>query len=407
MAVFSKLNHLSKVSAIAFFSFMPLLILACGKPFTPIALANRQPLPLAFQTKILERMAQSSLLNQETLRITQSTRTTWSDCLHPNAEQLLEPSCKAVQRSGWKVEVQGQTEVWTYYVTDSGIPILDAPASLNPKVKTALGRSGLNSLKDLHTIAAEPYAIADTSHCPTVALCKVRPTPGWKVAVSHSPRLFYLDYQGKPMPVGDFRGLLPRNLKGLPTAAATAAIRDVQDRHGVLPANFRVESIQPLSWELCGGGPGPTQPERGTCPVGLSIPGWRLQAMGAGMHWIYYWPKGMETDAGANTLPDGLQSLPKTVSDRVLQTVARGDRLPRDQYYIRRASAIFLDRCLNRKTTALHCRQGIQSGWSISIMGGKPLDPAHPSMESIATYTTSLDGSDVTLVDRRIWAAVP
>ncbi|MGB8700254.1 MAG: hypothetical protein WCD18_12630, partial [Thermosynechococcaceae cyanobacterium] len=303
--------------------------------------------------------------------------------------------------------VQGNAESWIYYVTDKGLALLDAPASLNPKIKAALVKSLSIAPQDLNILAAEPYAIADTSQCPVAALCKFRPIPGWKVLVSNAQRLFYLDYQGNPLPMGDFRGFLPRNLAGLPPSFAAAAIRDVRDRHGLLPANFKVESVSPVTWSHCGSGTGPTPPEMGACPIG-NVSGWRLQVQGAGLRWVYYWSKENVAQKEAIAIPDGAQSLPTQVADAVRRDVARRDQLPLDQYQLHRVTtALFLNRCLNRDVEALHCRQGIQSGWQLSVLGGKPVAPSPSFGFPISTYVSSLDGRELHLIYRGSWSPPP
>ncbi|MGB8698378.1 MAG: hypothetical protein WCD18_03090, partial [Thermosynechococcaceae cyanobacterium] len=79
------------------------LLLACVKPSADKQVtAHATALPPTVQTELLDRMAQTSFISRDQLRIGQLTRATWKDCLHPSADQLLEPSCQAVDRTGWR-----------------------------------------------------------------------------------------------------------------------------------------------------------------------------------------------------------------------------------------------------------------------------------------------------------------
>lgn len=378
-----------------------LLVLSAAQAKTK---PQAQPLPEAFKVEVLDRMAQSSLLARERLAITRADRTTWKDCPHPSADRLLSASCLAIDRRGWRVEATGGGETWVYYVTHKGLVMLDAPASLNPNVQAALAQVTGVAPQDLKIQAAEPYAIADTSRCVNAALCKVSPIPGWKILLSNSTYIHHLNYQGKAMPLGDFRDLFPANLSGLPQSLIAAALRDIQNRHGTLSRSPHIESVQPLTWSLCGGGP--TPPDVGMCPM-VQIQGWQMQARAGGLNWVYYWSHLEASNPETATIPDGTQSFPRRVDLAVRRDLARRDRLTMNDYRVHRAIAGFFDRCLNRDSDALHCRQGIQSGWTVTVFGGPIADSTLGGVSMTTSYASSLEGQDLYFLNRGRWSPPP
>lgn len=121
-------------------------------------------------------------------------------------------------------------------------------------------------------------------------------------------------------------------LGNLPLPLANAVMQDAQKRfrvstlHCDYPAiteadiQLQLDSVQPVTWNLCHGGVGPTKPAMGTCPD-VSLSGWRMivlgELRGESWQWVYYIPQDAQPGIW-NPEPDGLQSFPAPLSQMVL-----------------------------------------------------------------------------------------
>ncbi len=358
----------------------------------------------------------------DTFKITQIEPATWQDCLTGPTRPTPLSTCQPLSKTGHKVRVNGQGENWTYYVTPDAQLTLDGPASMSPKIyQTLIKTLGYDPNTQLKILAAQP--LSQLQSCNTSSPsnpCNATPTPYWQLLVEQHPRPIAIDLQGRIMtpPPGSLKSFLPKNLAGLSPAFAEAVLQDVRDRHlGILPPNLRVESLKRSTWAMCnsGGvpvsGPGPSRPIVGACSVGVSS-GWQMITRSGPVQWVNYvqpWsPTARVSPLNHPLAPDGLQSLPKATADAVIQAVAQQEKQPRSNYKIHWADSRFFDACLNPApqfnpvNSALFCRQGLQSGWQVQVMGqGKTGNPR------LYHYHASLTGSDVRLISAHAWMPPP
>lgn len=388
-----------------------------------IATAQRRPhqaLPPALQTALLQTMAQTMGRHPAQLRITQTEPATWQDCLSPT-QTWPSATCQPIDRTGWRVRVSGLGETWVYYVTREGTIRLDGPASLSSKVRATL----INTLKfdpaAVTITAAQP--IQFWSDCQPHPLCLPGQTPAWKILVAGVQQPQVVSFSGQQLIAPSLGRFLPPNLARMPKAYGEAVLRDVRDRQdGLLAPNLKVERIRAITWNECrGGDPAPSQPIRGICPD-VSQSGWQLIVTSGPVRWVYYLlkpPVGtLPLPAIGPVAPDGLQSVPQSVANAAIQAAAQRDGLPTTAYRIHWADARFFDGCLNLPATspslnqpnganpALFCRQRIQSGWQISVAGGKPVQTPWRGMP-LSTYHTNLTGTETRLIAQTTWLAPP
>jgi hypothetical protein len=358
----------------------------------------------------------------DTFKITQIEPATWQDCLTgPNRPNPLS-TCQPLSKTGHKVRVNGQGETWTYYVTPDAQLTLDGPASMSPKIYQTLTKTlGYDPNTQLKILAAQPLSQLQSCHTSSPSNpCNVTPTPYWQLLIEQHPRPIAIDFQGRIMPPqpGSLKSFLPKNLAGLSPAFAEAVLQEVRDRHlGTLPPNLRVERIKRTTWTMCnsGGvpvsGPGPSRPIVGACAVGVSS-GWQMITRSGPVQWVHYvqpWPLTARVSPLSNPLaPDGPQSLPKATADAVIQAVAQQEKQPRSNYKIHWADARFFDACLNPApqfnpvNSALFCRQGLQSGWQVEVMG--QTKTGNPRLYS---YHASLTAHDVRFISAHDWLPPP
>lgn len=392
----------------------------------PIASAQRHPnqpsqtIPTKLQTTLRQTMAQTMGGNLAQFRITQTQTATWQDCLSP---QQMWPSatCQPIERNGWRVRVSGLGETWVYYITRAGSIHLDGPASLNPKVRATLTSTLKFDPAAVTITAAQP--IQFWPDCQPRPLCLPNRTPAWKILVAGVQHPQIVSFSGQQLTAPSLSRFLPPNLAGMPKAYGEAVLQDVRDRHdGLLAPNLKVDQIRAITWHECrGGNPAPSQPIRGICPD-ISQSGWQLLVTSGPVRWVYYLLKPPISTPLSSTIvpvaPDGPQSLPQSVANAAIQAAAQRDRLPTTAYRIHWAEARFFDGCLNSSvvSSALHqpngfnpalgCRQRIQSGWQVSVAGGKPVQTPWMGMP-LSTYHTNLTGTDVRLMAQTTWLAPP
>jgi hypothetical protein len=385
-------------------------------------------LPETLQRQIISTMQRDLGGSADAFKITQTEVSTWQDCLTRPALTRSAFNCQfSGRKTGYQVQVQGQGENWTYYVVDSmdnRSPqiTLDGPASVSPKVRQALLKSlGYDPKTDLKILAARTMGLLPACDRSSVSKpCNATPTPYWQLLIEQHPRPIAIDLQGRIMPPqpGRLKSFLPKNLAGLSPVFAEAVLNDVRDRHlGTLPPNLRVERIQRSTWTMCnsGGvpvsGPGPSRPIVGACAVGVTS-GWQMISRSGPVQWVHYvqpWPLTARVNPlSAPLAPDGPQSLPKTTADAVIQAVAQQEKKARSNYKIHWADSRFFDACLNPApqfnpvNAALSCRQGLQSGWQVQVMGqGKPGTPR------LYNYHANLTGTDLRFISAHDWMPPP
>jgi hypothetical protein len=380
----------------------------------------------SLRSKIISTMHQELGGDRQTFKITKIEPTLWQNC-PPGANQLPpSATCKPVNQGGWRVQVTGQRETWTYYVTNGGNIQLDGPASISPKTRQTLVKNlAYAPQTQLKILAARPIGfLPNCDSSSALKPCNTRPIPHWQILLEQRPRPITLDLQGKIIQPGSLKSFLPKNLAGLDPNFAEAVLHDVRDRHlGTLPPNLQIESLKKTTWALCnsGGkpapGPGPSQPMTGPCPIGTSS-GWQVITRSGPMRWIHYvQPFSMEawTPESGFTLaslvsPDGPQSLPKALATAAIEATAKKNRKRPEDYRIHWAESLFFDGCLNptnplsagTPNLALACRQRIQSGWQVQVMG-----QGTNGMQRVSTYHMSLVGNEWRLISENDWVPPP
>lgn len=205
----------------------------------------------------------------------------------------------------------------------------------------------------------------------------------------------------------------------LDASLANAVVRDARARlHGIEAVTapdpgtsaeivFDVERVEPVTWNECFGGSGPSRPLRGICPD-IDVSGWRMVVVGGPRHepfrLVYYIPQG--TDPAVWTpQPDGLQSIPESVQTRILAAAAEEAGVPASSLRVFWVDARFFDRDFN-PTDTVGCGSQIRSGWAVQILGSQAT-PSASWGQPLWVYHTNMTGTDVRLIGQGEWAPPP
>lgn len=171
--------------------------------------------------------------------------------------------------------------------------------------------------------------------------------------------------------------------------------------------DFQVESIQAVSWNGCGGGDGPTQPAMGNCPD-VAMAGWQMVVTGglkqAPLRLVYYVPEPVDLQAFVPR-PDGMQSLPEGVRDRVLAAAAADSGLPAAELRVRWVESRWFDACLGVAPQEVGCRNQVRPGWQVEVLASQAAGGGWAM--PLWTYHTNLTGAEIELVHRGEWAPPP
>ncbi|MBW4622701.1 MAG: hypothetical protein KME17_25505 [Cyanosarcina radialis HA8281-LM2] len=387
--------------------YLGLALIVGASAAKPIASKNRTStiLPKPLATAVLQNLSSLTGLPQTKFKVAKVEPATWQDCLLDSSGVApLEP-CQAVSRAGWRATVAAKGQNWIYYVTTDGQITLDSPASLSSLVKDTLVQK--LPIPNWEILAAEPTSEID--RCQSRNSCASGYRLGWRLLVRGQAQvyhLYHLSLTGQNLTQRSLKSFLPQKMAQLPPAAGDAVIRDVRDRLNFLPPNLRVESIKPITWSYCGGGPDrPSLRPVGACPVG-SVSGWQMVVIGGPIRWVYYLEKNSVESADFIPTPDGLQSVPLEVRQAALADTAKRTGVSPSQLRVEWVEAKLFDRCLNVDNQKLNCRQGIQPGWEVLVLSGKVSNNSSLQTES-HTYHVNLTGNNVRFVRQGFWAPPP
>ncbi|MEA5466492.1 hypothetical protein [Leptothoe sp. PORK10 BA2] len=361
----------------------------------------------------------------DNIRIAHVKLATWEDC-NPDLPQgrFSYRSCETTPRRGWRVIIMAefptinQTVMRTYYVDRrSGAvasPLEDVSEDMRSHIATTLQVSPGN----LQILAAPEETVLPATACPDGEFCPIPPIYlGWRILAMANGRdhIVRLRGIGSPIPTNTWFDENDEGTLGtLPAALANAVMQDAQERFNTpelilatapdAPANIgvQVESIQPVAWNECGGGGGPSQPMRGACP-NVTASGWRVVVAGGvssePLRLVYYIRQG--AGAGDWTL-DGLQSLSEAAQRRILAQVAEDTGIPTSGLRLFWADARFFDRCLNTREGVPSCGMDIRPGWAVQILVDQTI-PGTAIQQTLLVYHTNITGTDVRLVSQGPW----
>ncbi|MBD1866525.1 hypothetical protein H6F95_04230 [Cyanobacteria bacterium FACHB-471] len=242
-------------------------------------------------------------------------------------------------------------------------------------------------------------------------------------------RTFQRDYQNRinhirtvASPIQDVSGEMRSHIDmgSLSHTLTDAVMQDAQERFNTpdlmlevasdAPADIsvQVESIEPVTWNECSGGSGPSRPMRGICPD-IDVSGWRMVVAGGGrselLRLVYYIPQGAEVGSWVPQ-PDGLQSLSEAVQRRILTQVAEDAGLPTSSLHLFWAEARFFDCCLNTREGAPSCGMDIRPGWAVQILVDQ-VTSGTPIQQPLRVYHTNITGTDIRLVSQGQWMPPP
>ncbi|MEA5514122.1 hypothetical protein [Nodularia sp. UHCC 0506] len=362
-------------------------------------------LPQNLEIAVREKMAQQLQINSEILKLTKSEIATWEDCLPDKSGVIPTQPCPAKSRSGWRVTISDQRENWVYYVTNNGFITLDATASLNQTIISTLSqRLGLKP-NQLRIVAAQ--LSKGLSACPTNTTCKVQPILGWRILVEGRKKPFFLGLDGKDLNYGNLSLYLPQETAEMPQNIVEKVLEDVVSRHDKLTSNLKVESIKAITWNWCQGAEtGPTKPEMGNCPD-IEQAGWQMIVIMDANRYVYYVNKRAISDPNFSPIPDGMQSLPSSLVSVIKKDAAKRAKVSENIIGLHSTTPKFFDSCLNIDNQKLSCRQSIQAGWEVNVLGGN-VSSGNPSWASAAwMYNVNLAGNDIRFVHSGVWVPVP
>lgn len=205
-------------------------------------------------------------------------------------------------------------------------------------------------------------------------------------------------------------------LASLPLPLANAVMHDAQERfrvsnlHCDYPAltdadiQLQLDSVQPVTWNLCHGGVGPTRRAMGTCPD-IFLSGWRMIVLGKlrGESWqlVYYIPQNAEPGMWIPE-PDGLQSFPAPLSQMVLSTIAQQMNRETAQLQLHWVESRVFDGCLYDLDQS-QCAGATRLGWRVELLVNTP----STQEQSLWVYHSNLAGTEVRLIGQGIWLPPP
>lgn len=387
------------------------------------------PRPVADTVRrTLQRDYQNRINN---VRLVHAEPATWEDCDPdlPHGRFSYAP-CEAKSRTGWRVLVMGefptihQTIVRTYYVDGQSWAVAAPSQDVSAEMRSHLASTLQVAPSDLQILAAPEESFLPATACPDEEFCPIPPIYlGWRVlAVANGrDRIVRLPSFGSPIHTGmRFEENDGVALGTLPVTLANMVMQDAQERFNTAelivemsadaPANLdsQVESIEPVTWNECGGGSGPSLPMRGICP-NVSVSGWRVVVGGwvrsAPLRLVYYIPQGAAADSWIPQ-PDGLQSLSEAVQRRIVAQVAEQAGIPASSMRLFWAEARFFDRCLNTHPGSPSCGMDIRPGWAVQILVDQATADM-PMQQPLWVYHTNITGTDVRLISQGHWMPPP
>ncbi len=205
------------------------------------------------------------------------------------------------------------------------------------------------------------------------------------------------------------------DMGSLSNTLADAVIEDAQERFNTpelmleigsdAPADIsaQVESIEPVTWNDCSGGSGPSRPRRGIC-LDIDVSGWRVVVAGGGhsepLRLVYYIPQRAEADSWTPQ-PDGLQSLSEleAVQQRILTQVAEDAGISTSSLHLFWAEARFFDSCLNTREDGSSSGMDTRSGWAVQILVDQAISGTS-MQQPLWVYHTNITGTDIRLVSQ-------
>ncbi|MDX2241649.1 MAG: hypothetical protein NW224_13275 [Leptolyngbyaceae cyanobacterium bins.302] len=365
------------------------------------------------------------------IRIVHVESATWKDCNPdlPHGRFSYRP-CEVTSRTGWRVIVTGefptihQTITQTYYIDRRSQAVAASMKEVSEEVRSQVASTLRVPSTDLQIRAVQKESFLPATACSNEGFCPIPPNYlGWRILAVANGRDRIVRLRGFGSPIhADIR--FEENdevsLGNLPAALVNAVIQDAQERFNTpelmlkmapdAPAAIaaQIESIEPATWNECGGGSGPSLPMRGTCP-NINVSGWRVVATGGvrsdPLRLVYYIPQGV--DVGSWTpQPDGLQSLSEAAQRRILAQVAEDAGISTSSVRLFWAEARFFDRCLNSHEGALSCGMDIRPGWVVQILVNPP-SSSTPTQQPMRVYHTNITGTDVRLVSQGHWMPPP
>lgn len=395
---------------------------------------QRRRLPRSIRETV-QRSFQRDYQNRlDDIRILHAEQATWQDCLPDLAEgRFSYAPCEAQARQGWRIEVSGEfpsleeriTRV--YYADRQPWAVMDAVASLTEEERSQLATTLQLPPSQVQISAVQEISFLPATACPDEGFCPVAPLAlAWRVLVAGNgdEHIVPISTLGEPIDIEQafaYFGEGDRATLGtLPVALANAVVRDAWERltttellpdsdaESVGEVEFGVESIEPVTWNECRGGTGPTQPFRGICPD-VTRSGWRMVVAGGmaqnPVQMVYYILEGTDPQ-GWVPQPDGRQSIPAAVQQRVLAAAAEQAGVPAASLYLHWVEARLFDRCLDTAEEAISCGTDIRPGWQVQFLGGRT-QASSDWGEPLWTFHTNLTGTDVRLVSQGQWAPPP
>jgi hypothetical protein len=354
------------------------------------------PPPPQITKAAIQAMGQESRFNLEDLKVIKTESGRDRNCpLIPTRNP-----CPAVRPPGWRITVQGKTpdrqETWVYYADTKDQVTLDAPASLSPKVRRSL--SDRFNIPPKNLIIHTAQLVSYSPPCPGDRLCPAAVSPAWRIS-GPDFGVTHVGLNGENFDpdtsIPNLFDRYPGDRAKLPTTIGRAAVIDLAQKLNLNPLSeeIKIASVKAITWNLCRGGSGPTQPERGICPD-VDVSGWKILLDAGGLRWVYYENNGLTLDAA--------QTIAPTIEGRLKGAIARQARLSPDAIQIQASSvnSIYLAGCLDGQLS-LRCRQSAQLGWRFrAIISGQ-------TQFNAWTYQSNFQGTQVKLLEKGTWFPVP
>jgi hypothetical protein len=397
----------------------------------PTVAVERSGLPRPVANTVRRTFQQDYQNRIDNIRLVHVEPATWEDCDPdlPDGRFSYRP-CEAKSRTGWRVLITGefptihQTITRTYYVDGRLWAVASPIQDVSQEMRSQIASTLQVAPSDLQILAAPEESFLPATACPNEEFCPIPPTYlGWRILAVANGRDRIVRLRGFGSPIHtDIR--FEQNdevaLGTLPVTLVNTVMQDAQEQFNTAelmlemsaeaPANLgsQIESIEPVTWNECGGGSGPSLPMRGICP-NTRVSGWRVVVAGGvqsdPLRLVYYIPQGADADSWLPQ-PDGLQSLSEAIQRRMLAQVAEHAGIPASSLRLFWADARFFDRCLNTHPGSPSCGMDIRPGWAVQILV-QQTTANMPMQQPLWVYHTNITGTDVRLVGQGHWMPPP
>ncbi len=356
---------------------------------------NDRQIPRAVVNAVRREIAREFRVPPGQLRVTSFSQESWpNSCL--GLGRPREACAEIFIENGWRIVMSNGEQNWTYRTDGTGRllrlegqqtpPSGSLPDSVTNGVLRAASEQLNISTSQLRITQSERQDWPDG--CLGLARdnerCTGAITPGWRVTVeTKQQRLVYrTDRNGSFVRLDEQASNIGSGT--LPQAASNAILQAASQRTGLRTSELRIVKSQQITTDGCLGLPRP----REAC-TRIALQAWEVTVEAGQQRLVYRSDVNgsqVRLNEAASTISD--RNLPKSVSDRVLQSASQETGLRTSNLRIVQADKqSWPDGCLGLYEPNVLCTMAIVPGWRVTVEAG----------DSRLVYRTNDSGSVVKL----------